>query len=256
MKRLLAAALLFCGAAAAQPIQLYGTVGKAPVFLDVYRNGDLVSGWYVYLKAGKQIRLEGKLDPKGFFQIEEYTAATNTRTGTFTGRRTDGHWTGNWKSASRGKNLDLALVELKSTLTDVDGHFACKGVRRDPEFGIVINQSIDLKLSKGRVKSLAMTRSEKSDGDMQTCRIAPGATKQLSAPVGILLRAKADRPSGSQHCTVRLYRAGDYLVVKPGNALQKGDDCRGAGTVRFCSDSGFWSDLIVNRKAQSCKPVR
>lgn len=264
MRRLLAAVILFSGAAgllawgsaAGQPIQLYGTIGKAPAFFDVSRDGDTVSGWYFYLKAGKQIRLEGKLNPKGFFQIEEYTADTNTRTGTFSGRRQDGHWNGSWKNAAGKKPLPIAFVELKSQLTDIDGRFRCKGVRRDRQSGISVTQSLDLKLAKGRVKSLAISREQRADGETQSCKIAPGSMRQISTPVGILLRAKADKESASQHCTIRLYRAGDYLVVKPGNAAQAGDDCRGAGDVRFCSAGGFWSDLIVNRAAQSCKPVR
>ena len=66
----------------------------------------------------------------------------------------------------------------------------------------------------------------------------------------------ADRTDGGQHCTIRFYRAGDYLVVKPGDSSQAGDDCRGAGALRFCSAGGFWSDLVLNRKTQTCRPVK
>lgn len=256
------AAVLFAGAgnlmvsAAASPVQLYGSVGKAPYFLDLSRNGDTVSGWSIDLKAGQQVRLEGKLDTKGFFQIEGYSAATNTRSGTFTGRRQNGHWTGNWKNATGKKPQPASFVEIKSTLTEVDGRFKCKGLRRDPQYAITVTQSIDLRIAKGRVKSLAMSRDERSDGQTQSCRIAPGTMKQVPANLGILLRAKADKDSGAQHCTIRLYRAGDYLVVKPGNPAQAGDDCRAAGDTPICSTGGFWSDLIVSRKGQICKPVR
>lgn len=255
MKRLAAlllGLLAIASAAPAQPIQLYGTVGKAPVFLDISRVGDTVSGWYVYLKSGQQMRLEGKLDPKGFFQIEAFAPDTNARAGSLNGRRKDGHWTGSWKSAT-GRS-PLVLDELRSKLADISGRYRCTGVRKDSEFGITVTEMLDLKIAKGRVKSLALSRSQKSDGEEQTCRIAPGNMKQLSTPVGILLRARADQ--GSQHCTIRLYRAGDFLMVKPGDFTQSGDDCRGAGTTRFCSTNGFWSDLVLNRKSQTCRPVR
>jgi hypothetical protein len=258
MKAILAAAaVLMTGIAGAQPIHLYGTVGKAPVFVDLNRNGDTVSGWYFYLKVGKEIRLEGKLNPKGFFQMEEYTANTNTRTGTFTGRAVGGHWAGSWKNAAGRKTQDLGLDELRSKLADVNGRFACTARRRDAEFGYTYTHKLDLTLAKGRVAKFAMSNRERGeDGTEQSCRIAIGALKQLPAPVGILLRGKADRTGGAQHCTIRLYRAGDYLVLRTGDTSQAGDDCRGAGDEMFCSPNSFWSDLVVNRNTRQCRPVK
>jgi hypothetical protein len=262
MKRFAAALVLcscgifaVCGAASAQPIQLYGTVGRTPAFLDISRNGDTVSGWYLTLRSGKQIRLEGKLDPKGFFQIEAFAPDTNSRTGSFSGRRKGGHWTGTWRNPAGHRPLPLSFDELRSKLGYISGHFRCTGVLKDPAYGIAIRQTLDMTIAKGRVKSLAIGRTQSSDGEEQSCHIASGSMRQRSAPVGILLRARADRTDGSQHCTIRLYGAGDYLVVKPGNPSQSGDDCRGAGTARFCSANGFWSDLVLNRKTQVCRPV-
>ncbi len=251
--KLLAAAILLCGSAAAQPIKLYGTVGKLPVFLDLSRNGDTVSGWYFYLKEAKQIRLEGRLDPNGFFQIEEYTASSNTRTGSFKGRAKDGHWSGSWRNAKGGSPHDISFNVLRSTLREVNGRFKCSTKRSDPQFGYTYTQSLHLALASGRVKGLSMTRKERSEGDEQSCRIAMGDLKQQPSPVGILLRAKADR--GGQHCTIRLYRAGDYLVIRAGNPSQACDDCRGAGDAMFCSPRSFWADLVVNRKTQVCRSV-
>lgn len=253
---LLAAAILLCGAAAAQPIQLYGTVGTLPVFLDLSRNGDTVSGWYFYLKVAKQIRLEGRLDHNGFFQLEEYSASSNTRTGSFKGRAKDGHWSGTWRNAKGGSQHDVSFDVLRSTLRDVDGRFRCSTKRSDPQFGYTYTHSLNLTLADGRVKGLSMGRKVRSeDGDEQSCQIGMGDLKQMPSPVGILLRAKADRAKSQQHCTIRLYRAGDYLVVRTGNPSQAGDDCRGAGDEMFCSPRSFWADLVVNRKTQVCRSV-
>ncbi len=110
--------LVLASAAQAQPIQLFGTAGKAPVFLDISRVGDTVSGWYVYLKSGRQLRLEGKLDPKGFFQIEAFAPETNARAGLITGRRKDGHWT----ELRRNPRLeDLTPITVVQDLTPLGG---------------------------------------------------------------------------------------------------------------------------------------
>lgn len=254
--RLLAAAILLCGSATAQPIQLYGTIGNLPVFLDLSRNGDTVSGWYFYLKAAKQIRLEGRLDHNGFFQLEEYTASSNTRTGSFTGRSKDGHWSGTWRNAKARSPHDISFDVLRSKLEDVNGRYECSTKRSDPQFGYTYTHSLSLSLADGRVKGLSMARKERSDdGDVQSCRIAMGRLKQLPSPVGVLLRAKADRAKAEQHCTIRMYRAGDYLIIRTGNPGQAGDDCRGAGDEMFCSPRSFWADLVVNRKTQMCRSV-
>lgn len=253
---LVAAALLLCGVAAAQPIRLYGTIGSKPVFLDLSRNGDTVSGWYFYLTQGKQIRLDGKLNPNGFFQMEEFTPSTNTRTGSFSGRVKNGHWSGTWRNAKGARARTLSFDELHSKLGAVSGRWRCAARHRDEEFGLSTTHKLALALARGRVKSLAMSRSEHSgDGDDQSCSIALKDLKQQPAPVGILLRAKADRPDSPQHCTLRLYQAGDFLVLRTGDPSQAGDDCRAAGDTAFCRPRSFWADIIVNRKTQACKSV-
>jgi len=54
------AGVWFAGGAGAQPILLSGTIGKAPVFLDLDRTGDTVSG--------------GKTAPKALVSIEPLPA--------------------------------------------------------------------------------------------------------------------------------------------------------------------------------------
>jgi hypothetical protein len=251
------AALLFAGAATAQPILLTGTIGKAPVFLELDRTGDTVSGWYFYLKVGKQIRLDGKLDPNGLFDIQEYTASTNTRTGAFKGRVKNGHWTGTWTSAARKTSLAIAFDDVRGALKDADGRLACSVRSRDTAFGSRSKQSIDLTLKSGRVKALTLSLDEKTEGgDRQSCRLGLSDLKQLPAKVGVLLKARSDRPGGEHHCTVRLLAAGDYLVARIGDSSQENDDCRGAGNTQFCSPRAFWLGLVVNRNSQTCRQVK
>jgi hypothetical protein len=253
---LLAAAFLFAAAATAQPILLSGTIGKAPVFLDLDRTGDTVSGWYFYLKVGKQIRLDGKLDPNGLFDIQEYTASTNSRTGSFKGRIKNGHWTGTWTDAAKKKSFEVTFDEVRGTLKDADGRLAC-AVRSRDAFGTRTTQSLDLTLNGGKVKALTLALSEKMDGgEAQNCRLDLRDLKQVPAPVGIALRARDDRAGGEHHCTVHLFPAGDYLVARLGDASQTNDDCRGAGDTMFCSPRAFWLGLAVNRQTQVCKQVK
>jgi len=243
--------------AAAQPIQLWGTIGTLPVFLDLSRNGDTLSGWYFYLRVGKQLRLEGKLDQRGFFELEAYTAGSNTRTGSFSGRVRGDRWIGTWRSAARGKSREVDLAETHGTLSGVSGHFRCTAKRRDREFGYSYTHRLDLSLSKGRVKRLALSRSVKSDdGDDQSCRIGLADLKQQRTGTGILLRARSDTSNGIQHCTIRILPAGDFLVIKTGDASQAGDDCRGAADTMFCTPRSFWTDLIVDRKTLACRGVQ
>jgi len=68
--------------------------------------------------------------------------------------------------------------------------------------------------------------------------------------------ARADQRSGEHHCSIRIFKAGDYLVLRTGDPSQKGDDCRGAGSEMFCSPRAFWLDLVVNRQTQLCRQVK
>jgi hypothetical protein len=257
MRALLAAAVIATMAAAdAQPILLHGTIGKAPVFLDLERTGDTVSGWYFYLKVGKQIRLEGKANSKGLFDVQEYVPSTNSRTGSFTGRIRNGRWTGTWTDPSGRKSAPIAFEEVRGTLKNADGRLACT-VRTRDAYGTRTRQSLDLTLAKGRVKTLKLSLSEKLDGGgVQSCHLALSDLKQIPASVGIALKARRDRAGSEHRCTVRLYPAGDYLVARLGDPSQANDDCRGAGDTMFCSPNAFWLGLAAHRATQVCKQIK
>jgi hypothetical protein len=252
MKALLTLVLtvLLTAAAMAQPIRLTGSIGAAPVFADLMRNGDTVSGWYYVLKSGKQVRLEGKLDGQGFFQLEAYTASSNSHTGTLTGRAGNGHWRGKWLNG--GTARAVRFDEVRDTLAGASGRYRCSVKQRDREFALTTRISAGLTLAKGRVKSISLARSVRSDGDSQSCVLKPGALRQEKSETGILLRARGE--SEAQRCSVRLYRAGEYLVIRIGDPSRTGDDCRGAGRTMFCNAHGNWADLILTRSG--CRPVK
>ncbi|GAA0539677.1 hypothetical protein FHS83_003740 [Rhizomicrobium palustre] len=249
--RWLAVAVLMWSSAQAQPIELSGSIGGRQVVADLNRNGDTVSGWLYSLKNGTQLRLEGQLVPQGLFDITAFNAASNTRAGRFTGRIKNGHWTGNWRDNGAKAKKPVALDNL-SNVSPPDGRYRCTTRRHDESFGFSLRHSLDLTLSGGKVKGLTLTRQTKSDGEnAQSCRLTAGDLKQAPGKGTIILRAKAD----PARCTLRILSAGDYLLIRPGRTDQAGDDCRAAASSQFCSANAFWSDLVINKKSQSCKSV-
>ena len=253
------AALAVC--ASAHPPYLTGTVGSAPVFLDLDLDqaGGKVSGWYYYLRVGKQIRLDGTIDAKGRFLIVETDYNTNTKTGSFEGTAAGARWTGTWRNAKGGGALPFALEETRDALASTTAPFRCVSIVPDRKYGFTYTHSLDLTLAKGEVKALDVSRAVKSrDGDEQSCSISLSDLKREKTGEGVLLRARADNPgdASAPHCTVRIIGAGDWLVVNVGDAGDSGNDCRQAGDAMFCSPRAMWTDLIVNRKAQTCRPVQ
>lgn len=253
MRGVTAGLVLLMSPAMAEPLALTGTIGGKPIFAELNRNGDTVSGWYYYLKAGKQLRLDGQLSAKGVFNIDEHTPATNARSGGFSGSVSNGHWSGVWKNGRT--KLPVALDPVKGPLAGADGHYRCVAKRNDESFGIKLRHSLDLTLSGGKVKGLKLERSTTGDGDEQSCSLRLSDLSPMAAPVGAALRARSDSRNAPQHCTLRILQAGDFLIIRPGQPSQAGDDCRGAGDAHFCSPRAFWSDLVVNKKTQSCKSV-
>jgi hypothetical protein len=49
--------------------------------------------------------------------------------------------------------------------------------------------------------------------------------------------------------------AGGYLDVKIGDSGQDGNDCHAAAAAMYCSPRSFWTDMIFDRKASTCRPV-
>jgi hypothetical protein len=163
----------------------------------------------------------------------------------------DGRWSGTWKNASGSSPHSFTFVPV-GTLKNGDGRYHCTTKRKDESFGYSLTHSIDLALTKGKVKALTLSRRSKSDGeDPQSCTLTLRDMKQVADKTGITLRAKADPAK----CSLRITAAGDYLIIRPGQASQAGDDCRTTGHKAICSPNAFWSDLVLNRRTQSCKSV-
>ena len=247
--------------ASAHPPYLAGTVGTAPVFVDLDRDGGKVSGWYYYLRVGKDIRLEGTIDAKGHFRIDESDYNTGKKSGSFDGAVTGTHWTGTWRNAAGGGALPFALEQTRDALVAVSGRFKCSGGWYEKGYGATYTSSVDLTLAKGAVKAFYVARdmSSKQNRDEQSCSISLADFSREKTDEGILLRAKGDAhpdDANDQHCTVRIIGAGDYFVVLVGDTSDSNNDCRGSADTVFCSARGMWSDVIVDRKTQKCLPVR
>jgi hypothetical protein len=97
------------------------------------------------------------------------------------------------------------------------------------------------------------------EGDDQSCSVGLGDLKQVPSDAGILLRGKSTEAleaTNTQRCTIRIVGEGDALYVEVGDADGGGnDDCKGSGDAMFCSPRSFWTDMIVDRRTQTCKSV-
>jgi hypothetical protein len=208
------------------------------------------------LRHGKEIRLDGRIDAKGNFQLDEFAA--DRKTGSFKGAANGPHWTGEWRNAAGAASLAFALDETRDVLSAVSGRFRCTTKKNDKQFGYIYTHTLDLTLAKGAVKSFTTSRGETSaQGDDQSCSIELGDLERVPSDAGILLRSKGDDPGAENtpHCTVRILAAGDYLYVKMGDGSEAGNDCRGAADAMYCSPRSFWADMIVERKTQVCRSV-
>ena len=220
------------------------------------RDGGNLSGWYLYLRHAKQIRLNGRIDAKGNFLLDEFDANSGRKTGSFKGAANGTHWAGEWRSGAAP--LAFALDEDRDALSAVSGRFRCTTKKNDRQFGYVYTHTMDLFLAKGHVNVLSLFRGETSaQGDDQSCQIGLDDLKQIPSNAGILLRSKGDDPDAENtpHCTIRILAAGDYLAVEMGDTSESGNDCRGAADAMYCSPRSLWADMIVERKTKTCKSV-
>jgi len=251
------AAVLFATQACGQTIFFDGTIGKAPVFGALSRDGDNIIGWYLYPKYGKQIELQGKIDKAGAFHLDESSFDTAKKSGDFDGRLASGVWRGTWKNASGAAPLAFSLAENHDTLAKLTGDFRCAEKHSDKKYGYDYTRSARVTFANGAVTRLDLAQESKGqDGDTQQCSIALGDLKRVPGRDGIVLRAKGDEPDQDmQHCTIRIAGTANVLYVSPGDIAENNNDCKGANDVMFCSPRANWGDFLIDRNSEKCGPA-
>jgi hypothetical protein len=252
----LVAALLFPAALAAQPVYLFGRIGKSEVMAALDRRGDALTGWYLYFGVDKTLRLAGRIDPGGGFQLDE--TVDGRKTGALAGTMDGGRWSGEWRNPAGGAPLAVTLAESRDTLAGSSDSVRCAAKRRDKD-GWTYEHSLTLALANGSVRTLdaASTATSAEDG-RQGCFYALGDFRRVPSHVGVLLSATdEDDPltADSQRCTIRIVGDADHLFVQFGDPSEPNDDCRFSGSTAFCSPRSWMADFVVDRRTKSCKPV-
>jgi hypothetical protein len=259
MRYLLGAALsLLPMLAGAEPRFLSGTIGKAPVVVMLQRDGATISGWYLYLRYGKDIQLEGKIDAAGNFTLNETDYPHPAITGILRGAVHGAQWTGTWSKPTGEGPVSFALNENHDTLAAISGHFSCTAKQSDRQSGFTFDESISLNMAHGAVTQLTVSHAADRSGERQECSIGLSDLERAQTRAGVLFRAKGDDPADKgAHCSVHIIAVGDYLYLKMGDFTEDGNDCLGVGDdVRFCSPRGNFNDLLVNRKIGTCAMVQ
>ena len=230
--------------AAAQPLAFFGEVGGAPVLVVLDQESGKLSGDYLYARRARSIRLEGVMSADGAFTLDEFDFSDGARTGRFQGRSADGEWSGTWSGAD-GRRLDFVLHPAS---TGLSGKFACQA--RFSASGYRYRERFDLDAARGRVKAFSLSQTVTGWGDTQQCSMDLGDVGQVPSPSGLVLKAGQDPDSGEAPvCAVSIVGGGAYLLLRVG-------DCRSADGAMLCSARGSWSDLVIDRAAQSCRAVQ
>ena len=241
--------LLVPAPALARSLYLTGEIGPAPVLVKIQRDGTALTGWYFHFRTGKEIRLEGKIEENGAFELSEY-ATGNKKTGSFKGNAADGQWRGTWRKTAGGAAQSLNLRENNDALDDLSTQVACLTRKPDKQSGYNFSTAMHLTAENGIVKRFAMTSAARSAGDEQQCTLDSASLSQVQSEAGLLLQAKEE--SNEQKCSVRIVGTPDHLYVALGDSSEPGNDCKGAGKTMFCSPRGAWNTLVVDRKKGTC----
>jgi len=98
--------------------KIQGKIGNSSVTMDFARYDSEVSGSYYYDKIKKSIIFNGKIDPKGKFEITEFNEKNGelSETGYFSGKFVDIHTIeGNWTDSKSQKSLKFNLYDVKNS---------------------------------------------------------------------------------------------------------------------------------------------
>ena len=98
-----------------------------------------------------------------------------------------------------------------------------------------------------------MSNGARGGDDEQSCSLELSELKSIPSDAGILLRAREDdetnKSEDALHCRVHIQGGGDYLVVRLGRLPEE------LATPMYCSARGNWTDLVLNTRRQTCKPI-
>ncbi|MBF0550562.1 MAG: hypothetical protein HQK60_08505 [Deltaproteobacteria bacterium] len=248
--------LVMAQSALADTIYLFGQIGEFPISASMERKGKELSGWYFYHSQAKQISLEGHIDDKGTFHLEE--TINYKKTGSFEGSVKQGRWTGTWRKTIDAAPLPVYLEENHNRLKDVSGKYDCTTKERDAQFHYTYRRTLKLAIAAGIVKEFHSDQGAALDGyEEETCSIELASMKQVASKAGILLQSKGDNgEEEAKKCTVRILGDKDILWIRFGDTSKEGDDCRSTDSRMFCSPRIFWNDLILDRRTLKCKALK
>ena len=193
--------------------------------------------------------MQGTIEANGF-AMDEFGGEGTVKTGHFSGQATDESWSGLWRSPD-GRELKFSLRPARNTLSDLGGRLRCRTSFSDS--GYTFTNTLDLTATGGRVTGFALSQDVTGHNDRQNCSIALSDLTQVHASSGILLEAKDDDAAASgeaaQPCSIHLVGNRETIIVQV-------DGCKQAGDAMLCSARGSWSDLVFDRRAQTCKAIR
>ena len=242
--------------ASAHPLYLFGDIGRFPVLVMVTREGNNLSGWYLYLRQAKEIAITGKIDAAGAFTLDEFDPKTHSKTARFVGTMKQGQWNGTWQKANGGVSLPFSVRESRDALTDLDGQVHCATKKTDTSAGYTFRSALDLNARRGQLSTFSLNSSATGCGDEQSCSLHLNRLHRAQSDAGILLQTRtAMTPAGLHQCSIRIVGNADYLFVQVGDADEDGNDCHGDDEMMYCSARGSWTDLVVERKTNTCRAV-
>ncbi len=246
--------ILAASPAAAEPLFLFGAVGKASVLMRLTVRETAVDGWYLYFASDRDILISGKLDKDGAFALEEKSGGKAT--GRFQGVARGDEWTGTWTKPDGTSPTPFAARAAHGAPPDFSGPIVCAS-RRDKEFGWTYSYSLRLALAKGAVADFEASLQAKREGDEQGCGFSREDFAPASTSVGLLMRARDVEGQGpdSPKCTVRIVGDSDHLYVGFGETGAENDDCHSSGTTVFCTPRGAMPTLIIDRRTLECRDV-
>lgn len=245
-----AATLFGLSAASAHPLYLTGEIGTLPVLLMLDQDGPRLTGWYYYLRNGKEIKLEGKIDTgNGEFVIDESTL-DGKKTGSFKGTAgKGGQWSGAWQKPDGSSPLAFSLKENTDTLASLNAEVNCTAKLPDKKYGYIAATTFRFAAANGDMKRFSMTLTSPFKDDRLNCKINRNDLVQLKSDAGLLLRAKDHVESAVHQCAIRIIATENHFYVSV-------DDCKAANDEHwFCGGHATWTDLIVDRKTGTCKRV-